>query len=349
MPSIKTRLTERLGLQTPIISAPMAFATTPEMVVAVTKAGGFGTFSAAFDSTEVINQNIQRIRELLEIAQGETVPIAIGFGGWILDMTEVSDDPRLEATLDERPAAIWLSFGEFGKYIRQIREHDERTARGWETFIFAQVGCLEDALRYAPEVDCLVLQGIEAGGHGRADAPPLLTLLQAVMNSLPEDNPNKPLLVAAGGITTGAQIAGLLTMGAAGVAIGTRFLFTPESRYAQVANSREALLAAGLNGTVRTLAYNDVARVARGWPPHYDGRAIRNAVMDDFEAGLSVEERLARFDAGQAAGEAARIVVWAGIGAGLVEDIRPTEQVLKELHEGAVEHLHASVNFVVNA
>ncbi|KAF7288862.1 2-nitropropane dioxygenase [Mycena chlorophos] len=306
-------------LKTPIISAPMGFAATPEMAAAVTNGGGFGTYGATFDSTAVIKEKISAIRKLLGITHDTPVPIAIGFIGWILDMTEVSDDPRLAATLDELPVAIWLSFGDFGKYISQIREHDKKTGR--TTFIFAQVGCLEDALRYAPEVDCLVVQ--------------------AVTNSLPQEK--RPLLVAAGGITAGAQIAGLLTMGASGVVLGTRFLFTPECEYGPAA--KEALLAAGLQGTVRTLAYDDVGRT-NGWPPNYNGRALRNAVMDDVEAGLSLEERLANFDASKAAGDVSRIVVWAGVGVGLVNDIRPTADVLKELHEEAFKHLHASANML---
>ncbi|KAJ7048923.1 2-nitropropane dioxygenase [Mycena amicta] len=341
MPSIRTPLTERLGLKTPIISAPMGFAASPELAAAVTSGGGFGTLGATFDSTEVIKQKIDKVRKLLGISRGTPVPIAIGFIGWILDMTEVSDDPRLASTLNELPVAIWLSFGDIGKYITQIHEHDSKTGR--KTFIFVQVGCLEDAVRYAPEVDCLVLQGIEAGGHGRADAPPLMSLFQAVVQSLPADN--TPLLVAAGGITTGTQIAGLLTMGAAGVVVGTRFLFTPECEYSTAA--KDAILAADLNGTVRTQAYDDVGRT-NGWPAKYDGRAIRNAVMDDVEAGLSFEERLAKFDAGKAAGETSRIVVWAGVGAGLVKEIRPIADVLKELHGDAVKQLHASGKMLIS-
>ncbi|KAF7288342.1 2-nitropropane dioxygenase [Mycena chlorophos] len=311
--------TLHVGLKTPIISAPMGFAATPEMAAAVTNGGGFGTYGATFDSTAVIKEKMAAIRRLLGITHDTPGPIAIGFIGLILDMTEVSDDPRLAAALGELPVAIWLSFGDFGKYIKQIREHDKETGR--TTFIFAPVGCLEDALRYAPEVDCLAVQAT----HGSRRTRP-------------------PLLVAAGGITTGAQIAGLLTMGASGVVLGTRFLFTPECEYGPAA--KEALLAAGLQGTVRTLAYDDVGRT-NGWPPNYNGRALRNAVMDDVEAGLSLDERLAKFDASKAAGDVSRIVVWAGVGVGLVNDIRPTADVLKELHEEAFKHLHASANMLV--
>ncbi len=51
------------------------------------------------------------MRETLKIAPGASVPVGIGFLGWILDFTEPSADPRLTAVLDEKPAAIWLAFG----------------------------------------------------------------------------------------------------------------------------------------------------------------------------------------------------------------------------------------------
>lgn len=161
-----------------------------------------------------------------------------------------------------------------------------------------------------------VSPGIEAGGHGASDAPPLFTLLAAIRAALPTGPP----IVAAGGITTGAQIAALLTLGAAGAALGTRFLFTPECIYSPP--MKAALVHAGLGSTVRTLAYDEVGRTNM-WPPACDGRALRNAVMDDVEEGLGLEERLARFDASKAAGEEDRLIVWAGVGVGLVSEITP--------------------------
>ncbi len=76
---------------------------------------------------------------------------------------------------------------------------------------------------------------------------------------------------------------------------------------------KAALVRAGLGNTVRTLAYDKVGRTNM-WPPKCDGRALRNAVMYDLEAGLSLKERLARFDASKAAGEEDRLIMWGGCG-----------------------------------
>jgi len=255
-------------------------------------------------------------------------------------MTEASDDPRLLAVLDELPTAIWFGFGtDLGNYIDQVHAHDKKHGR--KTFIFVQVNSVERAVRYAPEVDCLVVQGIEAGGHGGSDSPPLFTLLQAVISAAPSG----PLIVAAGGISTGAQIASLLTMGADGVVLGTRFLFTPECEYTP--DKKDVILKAGHNATVRTLAYDDVGGT-NGWPPKFDGRAISNKVMEDLAADLSLEERRAKFDESTAKGEDCRLIIWAGVGVGINNKITTTSDVLRELHEEAVEKLQAGASLLGN-
>ncbi|KAJ7220686.1 2-nitropropane dioxygenase [Mycena pura] len=338
MISIHTALTKKLGLKTPIISAPMAFASTPEMAAAVTAAGGLGCIGAGFDSTTLLKSKIQKIRTALGIASGEPVPLAIGFIGWILDMTEPSDDPRLLAILDEHPTAIWFAFSkDLGRYITQVHDHDKKHGR--KTFIFVQVGSVASALRYAPECDCLVVQGNEAGGHGNSDAPPMFTLLQAVLRAVPSG----PMIVAAGGISTGPQIAALLTMGAAGVVVGTRFLFTPECEYAQ--EKKAVLLKADLNATVRTLAYDDVGRT-NGWPPNHNGRAIRNQIMDDLNQGLSLEERITKFDESMAKGEDSRLIIWAGVGVGLTSELKATADVLHELHQETIHTLKRGIRLL---
>ncbi|KAJ6575601.1 2-nitropropane dioxygenase [Mycena vulgaris] len=336
---INTPLTKRFNIKSPIVSAPMAGAATPELAAAVTAAGGLGTIGAGFESTSSLKEKIQAIREHLKIAKGTPVPLAIGFLGFLLDITESSDDPRLLAILDELPAAVWLAFGvDLEKYIDQVRAHNKTTGR--HTIIFVIVSSVDSARSVvAKGADALVVQGNEAGGHGAADAPPLLSILQAILRDIEPG----PLILAAGGISTGAQIASLLAMGADGVVLGTRFLFTPECAYSPV--MKDALVKAGLGATVRSLAFDDVNRT-NGWPPNCDGRAISNEIIDDYKAGLSLEERLAKFDQSTRDGDTSRLVVWAGVGAGLTSEIKGAADVLRELHDEAVEHLRRSATLL---
>jgi len=327
MRRINTPLTSLLNVSLPIVSAPMAFASTADLASAVTAASGFGFMGAGFLSSEELKRNFQVARKKLNIADTDPVPIGIGFIGWILDMTEVSDDPRLNAILDEKPVAVWFAFSAdlIGKYIAQVRAYDAK--REHKTIIFVIVNSVTDALRAANEwkVDVIVAQGIEAGGHGGSDSPPLLSLLQAVIQAVPADG---PLIVAAGGISTGSQIAALLTMGAAGVVLGTRFLFTTECTYSDA--QKEILLQAGLNSTVRTLAFDEVGRTM-GWPPKHNGRAIVNQVIGDVEDGLDLEQRLEKFDQSAASGDSSRLVVWAGVGVGLTNKITNAADIVLEL------------------
>ncbi|KAF8135866.1 2-nitropropane dioxygenase [Mycena galopus ATCC 62051] len=339
---LRTPLTKSLMITTPIVCAPMAFACTPVLAAEVSAAGGFGCIGAGFDSTYLLREKIQKVRTRLNITQGEPVPIAIGFIGWILDITESSDDPRLLAILDELPTAVWLAFGvDLDKYIDQIQAHNKTT--GHNTFIFVIVHSVEDVRRAAGKgVDAVVVQGLEAGGHGRADAPPLLTLLQAVLHDLQTTN-GGPLVLAAGGISSGAQIASLLTMGADGVVLGTRFLFTPECEYS--AAQKRVLLQADLGATVRTLVYDDVGQT-NGWPPNFNGRAIVNEVIKDLEAGLSLEQRIEKFNESARNGEESRLVIWAGVGVGLTSEIKGAADVLRELHEEALAYLHRATGLL---
>jgi len=332
---IHTPLTTLLQVKLPILLAPMAFAGTGKLAGAVSSAGAFGFIGAGFLSSQELKQDLKTTRQNLNIATDQPVPVGIGFIGWILDITESSSDPRLHAVLDEKPAAIWLAFGvDLGKYVAQIRAYDSK--REHKTIIFAVMNSVEDALRAANEwkVDVIVAQGIEAGGHGSSESPPLFTLLQAILGAVQ----NGPLVVAAGGISTGKQIAALLTMGAAGVALGTRFLFTDECIYSPA--QKEVILKAGVNSTIRTLAFDEVGRTM-GWPPKHNGRAIANEIIQDVKNGLDLDQRLKNFDESAASGDSSRLVIWAGVGVGLTNKITAAVDVVHDLHRETYECLQS--------
>jgi nitronate monooxygenase len=194
--------------------------------------------------------------------------------------------------------------------------------------------------------------GIEAGGHGGAKAPPLSSLLQAVLTAIPDG----PVVIAAGGVSTGAQIAALLTQGAAGVVLGTRFLFTPECQYSSA--MKEVLVSSDFNATERSLVFDEVNQTM-GWPEGINGRAIANDIVRDYLEGAVLDERVKRHDESKAKGEKNRLVIWAGIGAGMTNELKSTtvrlsicgftlklsdtlQDVFNELHEETVKSLRAA-------
>ena len=84
---------------------------------------------AGFDSSESIRETFKVVREKLNIPKGKPVPFGVGIIGWILDMTEGSDDPRIPTILEEMPEAIWFAFGDLGKYIKRVHEYDAKIGR----------------------------------------------------------------------------------------------------------------------------------------------------------------------------------------------------------------------------
>ena len=136
---------------------------------------------------------------------------------------------------------------------------------------------------------------------------------------LPKDGP--PVL-AAGGLATGSQVAYFLALGAAGAVLGTRFLMTPESLYSDA--QKKVLVAAKSDMTVRTMAF-DLARGTLDWPAGVDGRAIYNDTVRDVDDGVDIEIVKEKFQAGVRDGNPDRMLVWSGMGVGLVSEIKDAE------------------------
>ncbi|KAJ3770544.1 2-nitropropane dioxygenase [Lentinula raphanica] len=336
-----TKLTALLGTKIPIVSAPMYYASTPEMAAAATGAGGFGFIAAGFTPSKTLVEEIQAARSILKTPSGAPTPIGVGLLGWILDKTETSDDPRIPVVLAQSPEAIWFAFGvNLGKYVAQVREYD--ATREHKTKVFVIVNNVDEAMTAVEEwkVDVIVVQGNEAGGHGRGDAPPLFTLLASVLETLPS---SRPIVLAAGGISTGTQIAALLTLGADGVVLGSRLLCTPECMYPE--QSKQVILNSKVSCTTRSDVFDEVNRT-KMWPEGIDGRAIVNDVVRDEKEGLALEERLRRYDESKAKGETNRLVIWAGDAVAAVNDRESTKNVIQRLHEEAAEALRKSAKIL---
>ncbi|KAF5379607.1 hypothetical protein D9757_009199 [Collybiopsis confluens] len=330
MISMKTKLTSLLGTQIPIVTAPMYYATTPAMAAAAGEAGAFGFIAAGFTPSKTLVDELHAARSILGTSSKASIPVGVGFLGWILDQTETSEDPRIPPILAERPAAIWFAFGvDLGKYVSQVRAYD--ASRAHKTLVFVIVTTVDEAVQAANEwgVDVLVVQGNEAGGHGRAGGPALNMLLPAVLEAVPSG----PTILAAGGVSTGNQVASLLVMGADGVVLGSRLLGTPECMYPEKA--KEVIVNSSLNSTVRSDVFDEVNRTAF-WPKGYDGRAVVNDIVNDQKAALTLEERLARYENSKKNGESTRLVIWAGDAIAFVHDDSSTKTIIRQLHNEAV-------------
>ncbi|HYZ92130.1 MAG TPA: nitronate monooxygenase [Actinomycetota bacterium] len=226
---IKTRLTEILGIEHPVMLAGMGGVSYHQLVAAVSEAGGFGTFGAATMSTEKMLDEIAELKKLTDKPFGVDLLTAMG------DMTK-----QAEAAIDAG-AAVYV--GALGVPVELI---DMCHRRG--VLVVNMCGKVSHA-RQAVEAGCdiVVAQGTEAGGHtGRIATMPLVPqIVDAVGDKVP--------VVAAGGIFDGRGLAAALALGADGVWVGTRFIATPEAR--STPGYKDALIAAAEDRTTITRAY----------------------------------------------------------------------------------------------
>ena len=197
---LRTQFCELFGIEAPIVQAPIWPALTPELVAAVCGAGGLGSIGAVFGSAEHVRGEIDRVRALTDR------PFVVNH------VVPVLDEAAIAATLDARPAAVSFALGDPGALVRRVRDAGIKVIHQVHT-----VGQAREAA--ALGVDVIIAQGSEAGGQGMAAGIGALALLPQVVDAV---GPIPVLL--AGGVADGRGLAAALTLGGAGVNVGTRFL-----------------------------------------------------------------------------------------------------------------------------
>ena len=304
---IETWLTRKLGIELPIVGAPMGGRAGGALAGEVSRAGGIGMLGAArYTTPEWIATEAAEARR-----RGGVV--GIGLMTWSLD----DDDSLLDAAIAERPSVIALSFGDPAKYVERVH------AAGIP--VISQINTVDD-LRTVERagVDAVVAQGGEAGGHtGRIGTLPLL---QEVLEST-----DLPVL-AAGGISSGRGLAAVLAAGGEGVFLGTALLASPETIGPGYA--RERVLAAGSADTVYTSIF-DQAR-DQPWPTRWRGRAVENEFTSKYH-DLGVEA--ARLADAYDPDDPDVGVVYAGQAAGLVTEAKSAADVVRGIATQAAQLL----------
>jgi nitronate monooxygenase len=320
MATIETALTRLLGLQHPILLAPMGSAAGGKLAAAVTHAGGLGMVGSGYASETAVRR---------EMTEAGNARVGVGFILWALDQKpEV-----LDVALDAKPAAIMLSFGDPSSYTARIKAAGSK--------IICQVQTLEQAKQAAAAgANVIIAQGRDAGGHSgmtRGTVGLVPAVVDAV-GSIP--------VVAAGGIADGRGLAAALTLGASGVSMGTRFTATRESLWDQA--MKDKAVAAGGDETAQTRVF-DIVRGA-AWPAIYPGRALRN---DFFAQWHGKEEALQgqqkQVEAGYLASNAndfGQRVVWAGESVDLVRDIPGAREVIERIVDEAAAVLKGGAALV---
>ncbi|MGJ4946870.1 NAD(P)H-dependent flavin oxidoreductase [Bradyrhizobium sp. HKCCYLS20291] len=302
---LTTALTERLGIDHPILLAPMDVVADALLVRAVSEAGGFGILGGGYGNRAWLMQETAKL-------DGLRAPFGIGFITWSL----AKKPDLLDIALAAKPAAVMLSFGDPRRFAPAIKQAG--------ALLICQVqdeAMAEQAL--AAGADVLIAQGTEAGGHGASRTT--LDIVPAIVDLAAGRVP----VVAAGGLADGRGLAAMLMLGADGVLLGTRFYASQEAAGADEAKRRICGAKAGetVRGIIFDLSRNNV------WPAPFTGRCLindhaRRWMGREVELLQQVERVSADYVKARAEGNFDVAAVIAGEAVGLIHDIPPAAEIV---------------------
>ena len=311
----KTRITEMLGIEYPIIQGGMAWVSCPELVAAVSNAGGLGILVSAFCATkEDLREEIRKTKSLTDKPFGVNISL-------FPSMRALPNEEYVEAIIEEGVPVVETS-GHTSptEYMTRLREGNVKVIHKC-----ASVKHAKTAERVG--VDAVAVVGMENGGAtGMLDVGTFV-LIQAAAKaiSLP--------LIAGGGIVDARGFVAALAMGAEGVVIGTKFMATREAPLHQ--NFKEWLLRSKETDTV--LVMRSLGNTHRAIKSPIVSKLLdmeaRNAPLEELQSiiGGSHSSQVlkeGKLDAG---------VGMAGQAVGLIDKVVSVKEVIDEIVEGARE------------
>ena len=246
---IRTRLTDLLGISCPVVQAAMGYVAGARLAAAASAAGGLGLIASATMSPAELRAAIAEVRARTD------APFGVNLRADAPDAVE-----RVEAIIAGRVPVASFALAPRPELIARLRDAGVIT--------IASVGARRHAEKVAAwGIDAVIATGGEGGGHTGAVPTSLLIPQVAAAVDIP--------VIAAGGFFDGRGLVAALAYGAAGIAMGTRFLLTADSPVAEAV--KRVYLAAGLDGTVVTRRVDGV--------PH---RVLRTPLVDRLEGGGGV-------------------------------------------------------------
>ena len=306
---LRTRICALLGIEHPIVLGGMGTGTSPELVAAVSAAGGLGVLGATRQNPEELARDAAAIRA------ASTRPFGLNL------LLFLERPGQYEALLAARPKVIstaWAALEQdLGSYVARAHAVGALAMHMISTVAEAKVAARAGA-------DIIVAQGTEGGGHiGLMGTMPLVPMVVSAVAPIP--------VLAAGGVADGRGLAAALALGADGVLLGTRFLATDESPIAK--GFKQAILDSDGHDTLVT----DIPDVASGntWPGAYV-RVRRNRFIEEW-MGRDNELRRRRAEVSAQLREAAqagdpdRGAVMIGQTAGLIDRIEPAADLVRQI------------------
>lgn len=318
---ITTDATEMLGIEQPIVLAPMCGMATGELAGAVARAGGLGLIGVGanmlFEPAWVRDQFTTAKTHAQSDARG-----AIGFGFITCFLTP--NDPTLEASLALEPDVIFLAYGDnVAPYVEM--------AHAAQAKVICQVHTVSQAVRATEAgADIITVQGCDAGGHGQQHlSTSITTLVPQVRDAISSHIP----LLAAGGIVDGRGLAAALVLGAGGAVIGSRFVVADESKAPDGFKARIVETGSQDAGTIVSSSFDLLSGI--DWPAEFrQGRALADSeAVKRFHRPIGAEQvnpSQREKDWYKSSGYQTR-AVWVNNAVGLVETGASAEVITSEI------------------
>lgn len=296
---MRTRITDILGVEYPIIQGGMAWVAEHKLAAAVSNAGGLGLIGAASAPPEVVREEVRKCKELTDKPFGVNVMLL-----------NPNADEVAQIVVEEGVKVVTTGAGNPSKYMELWKNAGVKVIP-----VVASVGMAKMMERAG--ADAVVAEGMESGGH--IGSITTFALLPQVVDAV------KIPVIAAGGIADGRGMAASFMLGAEGVQMGTRFVVAEESIVH--ANYKEQLLKA-----------KDIDSAVTGTSTDHPVRSIRNKMTKEYlrlekeGADFMELEKLTLGSLRKAVidGDVVNGTVMAGQIAGLVKKIQPCKEIVEE-------------------
>ncbi len=311
---IKTRATELLGIELPIVGGTMQWLSRAPFVAAISNAGGLGIIpSATFSSKEELKEEIRKTKDLTD------KPFAVNVNLFPM-MRPFSIEEMIEAAKEEGVKILETSGRSPEKYLETLKAND--------TIVMHKCARVRDAVK-ADKLgeDLVTVVGTECGGHPSAEGVTTMVLLPKTVESV-----QVPVL-AGGGIANGRGLMAALALGASGVVLGTVMMATEECPFHK--NFKETLVQSDINQTGLVL-------LSLGAPLRAYLNKVANEILDMESKGAALDELLPKMagERGLQAYEKGELDggVWpCGQSAGLVKEIMPVKDLFQKIMQEAEE------------
>jgi enoyl-[acyl-carrier protein] reductase II len=312
-------LTKLLNIHFPIIQGGMGNISNAPLAAAVSEAGGLGTIGVGTMTPDEVENMIIETKKLTIKPFAVNIPISVT--PFLKEMFTL--------IIKYQIPVVSLSAGNPSPYIQKLHDHDIK--------IIAVVASVKQALKAeAAGVDVIVAEGYEAAGINSPIETTTLTLIPQIVDAV------KIPIVAAGGIADGRGLAAMLSLGASGVQMGTRFIATKEAPFHP--KYKEMLLFA--NDTSTVIVGRSVGKIRRLLKSPYSEKVLdyeRKTITESEYLQLTSEELHKR---GALEGNTDEGFMNAGQIAGLIDDIPSVKQLINKMMVDAKIKLQKAVNLL---